>query len=131
LTSTLIYSIAVDQNNNKWFGTADGISVLIAESISVEDNKPNPSNSILFDAIPNPFTEETEISFKMEQAGIAKLTISDVLGKPIAVLINDYFDEGQHSMKFKAGDYNLSDGIYYCTITVNGLTATKMIVLVK
>ncbi|MFH1052207.1 MAG: two-component regulator propeller domain-containing protein [bacterium] len=125
LPNNSINSIVIDGQGNKWIGTDGGIAVLLAEETPVEENNPKSQEQILLDIIPNPFSDETEISFNLAEPGVTKITISDLLGNEIFVLKNEYNDSGVHSVKFNSFDYKLPSGIYFCTIHVNGISETK------
>ncbi|MCX6153180.1 MAG: T9SS type A sorting domain-containing protein [Candidatus Kapabacteria bacterium] len=96
---------------------------------SVSEN--NASGYFLFDCSPNPFDESTNIKFVLQQAGQVKLTISDISGRELMVLADKLFDAGTSEIKFKTGDYNLMNGTYFYSISVNGFKDTKKMVLMK
>jgi hypothetical protein len=77
---------------------------------------------------PNPVTSNTVISFYMKSSSDVKLTIHDTNGKNISTLISEKLTSGQHSIVFNAGQ--LSNGIYYCTITTaTGISVMKMVLI--
>jgi len=61
--------------------------------------------------------------------GLVKLTIFDVLGRNIQTLINKNQNAGNYKTEFNG--QNLTSGIYYCVLEVNGLkkAENKMIFL--
>jgi hypothetical protein len=78
---------------------------------------------------PNPFRSETQIGFWLPQAGEATLSIHDVTGRMVKTLRQD-FDKGQHQVLIKHSDLP-SNGVYYYTLTQNGATATRKMVVTK
>ena len=57
------------------------------------------------------------------------LTVYDVLGKQVNVLVSDYVSAGEHEIVFD-GD-NLSTGIYYYVLRINNSQVVKKMVLIK
>jgi hypothetical protein len=78
---------------------------------------------------PNPFRSETQIGFWLPQAGEATLSIHDVTGRMVKTLRQD-FDKGQQQVLIKHSDLP-SNGVYYYTLTQNGATATRKMVVTK
>jgi hypothetical protein len=78
---------------------------------------------------PNPFSTETTISYSLTNSSYVKIVIHDMLGKEIAVLTNSFVDAGIHSLNFDAT--KLSPGCYFCTITTNGISQTKQMVVIR
>ena len=79
---------------------------------------------------PNPFATSTSISFQLKNASAVNLTVTDVLGRTIATLINGKeLSVGAHSAKFDAGA--LPNGVYFYTLRANGETFTQRMLLAK
>ncbi len=83
----------------------------------------------LFQNNPNPFNPATNISFSISKKGYVKLNIYNVLGKLVDKLVNDYLDAGTYTYKFNAK--NLSSGIYFYSISVDGSTIVKKMNYIK
>lgn len=86
-------------------------------------------NYILSQNYPNPFNPNTKIEFIINQRSHVKLTIFDVLGNEIKVLINEEKPAGNYSINFNAD--GLSSGIYFYTIITSNFTETKKMVLLR
>ena len=80
---------------------------------------------------PNPFVTVTRISFVMPEAGQARLAITDASGKEIAVIVDGTVSAGLNEYNVDAQSLNLPSGVYYYTLTVNGKSMTKSMVVVK
>ena len=79
---------------------------------------------------PNPFNPSTVISYELSGNGFVDLKIYDVMGREVASLINEDQLPGSHSVNFNAG--NLSNGVYYYSVIVNGIRCeTKSMILLK
>ncbi len=78
---------------------------------------------------PNPFNPATKISFAIPKAGQVKLTVYDVLGREVAVIVNEFRQAGNHTVVFD-GD-NLSSGIYFYSFESGDFKDTKKMTLIK
>lgn len=78
---------------------------------------------------PNPFNPVTNIEFSIPKAGTVTLKVFDMLGKEIYNYVNDYKSPGTYKVIFNAS--NLSSGIYFYKIDVNGFTETRRMMLIK
>ena len=63
---------------------------------------------------PNPFNPTTTIGYVLQGKSNAKLTLLNVIGEEIAVLVNEEQDKGFHKIDFDAS--NLSSGVYFYRI---------------
>ncbi len=87
-----------------------------------------PDNLILYQNYPNPFNPETIIKYQLPGNSNVKLTIYDVLGKEIKLLISEREEPGEHSISFNAKDF--PSGIYFYRITAGLQTITKKMVFI-
>ena len=80
----------------------------------------------LYQNQPNPFYENTSISFYLDEAQFAALKIFDIHGAQIKVYFN-YFDAGLHQFKLKATDIP-STGLYFYQLVTEDETFTKKMI---
>ncbi len=78
---------------------------------------------------PNPFNPTTSINYQIPKDGFVTLKIYDVLGKEVAVLVNENKATGKYSVEFNAG--KLASGVYLYQVKVNDFVSTKKLVLLK
>ncbi|GMU98024.1 MAG: hypothetical protein AMXMBFR51_07620 [Ignavibacteriota bacterium] len=78
---------------------------------------------------PNPFNPITKIKYTIPQSGRVTLTVYDMMGSEVAVLLNRYQEAGSYDVIFQAKD--LASGIYFYTLTSGNFTATKKLILLK
>ncbi|MBE7475499.1 MAG: T9SS type A sorting domain-containing protein [Ignavibacteriota bacterium] len=78
---------------------------------------------------PNPFNSTTNIKYTIPQSGRVTLTVYDMMGSEVAVLLNRYQEAGSYDVIFQAKD--LASGIYFYTLTSGNFTATKKLILLK
>ena len=82
----------------------------------------------LFQNKPNPFERETTVGFYLPAAGPASLTITDVSGKVIKRM-EDEFSQGYHEVRLERRDLPSSGIFYYRLETAFGSASKKMILL--
>ncbi len=81
---------------------------------------------------PNPFNESTVISFKLRQPGSVTLKVYDLFGNEMAVLIDDeYRPFGKYIEHFDAGRYHLASGVYYFSLSGEGLNIQRKMMVIK
>ncbi len=78
---------------------------------------------------PNPFNPTTTINYQIPKDGFVTLKIYDVLGREVAVLVNENKSTGRYNINFNAS--NLASGVYMYQIKVNDFVSTKKLLLLK
>jgi len=85
----------------------------------------------LYQNTPNPFSNETEISFSLPEDGNVTITVFDVTGKVILKKSGE-FVKGYNSVKMSKDDLkNLSGVMYYKVENEENMAVRKMILLAK
>jgi hypothetical protein len=74
-------------------------------------------------SFPNPFRENSIITFTLDKPAHTNLSVYDITGKQVAVLINGMLQTGNHKTLFNAD--RLSAGIYTLKLTHNGKTIIR------
>ena len=77
-----------------------------------------PAAFNLYQNFPNPFNPSTSIRFDINTSGNVSLKVFNVLGREIAVLVDEYLRAGSCERVFKTGD--LSSGVYFYSMNVDG-----------
>jgi hypothetical protein len=87
-----------------------------------------PSTFALQQNYPNPFNPSTEIGYSIPSAGHVALTVYNVLGERVVVLVDAVQQAGMHTVAFDAS--HVASGIYFYTLR-NGesVTTRKMTLL--
>jgi len=99
-----------------------------------EFNSPIPLAYRLKQNYPNPFNPLTTIEFSIAEASWAHLSIFDMLGREVRVLIDNELSVGNYKYSLYAGD--LPSGLYFYQLNVFGdqkmlYSAKKKLVLLK
>jgi hypothetical protein len=92
---------------------------------SIKEEGPATANNL--DVFPNPATTTTNFRFSLLKPGNTKLSVTNVLGQEMAVVVDEFCDANNYSI-----DYDVSDlprGIYYFTLTSGAFVQTKAFVV--
>ncbi len=85
--------------------------------VSVEEREAElPVTFALKQNYPNPFNPQTTIAFDLAKAAQAVVTIYDVEGKAVRVLVNETMPAGRHQKTWNA--QNLASGVYFAELRV-------------
>ena len=88
-----------------------------------------PRNFELFQNYPNPFNPVTNINFSVPGSAFIKLTVYDVSGCQLEILLNQELNAGTYNFDWDASNY--SSGIYFYRLSAGDFTETKRMILVK
>jgi N-acetylneuraminic acid mutarotase len=93
-----------------------------------------PKEFKLYDNYPNPFNPTTKICFALKEDGRGKkeetkLVVYDILGKEIAVLVNEQLQPGTYEVTFDGS--NFPSGVYFYKLTAGNFSDTKKLILMK
>jgi hypothetical protein len=97
--------------------------------LSVHDVDHESREFMLHQNFPNPFNPSTEIRWKIPDVRLVRLSVFDILGREVAVLVNEVKDGGTHSVSFDASD--LPSGVYYCRLVAGASRQTRKMVFIK
>jgi len=86
-------------------------------------------NFILKQNYPNPFNPSTVISYHLPITSKVSLKVYNVLGKEIAILVNEKLGAGDHEIEFDAS--GLPSGIYFYQLKVENYIETKKMILLR
>ncbi len=122
----------------------DPDNLILKEVISLTSVQQNklPKEFSLSQNYPNPFNPTTTISYTIPQQitsarlskgkaedGLVSLTIYDILGKKVAVLVNKKQAAGTYKLNFNASD--LPSGVYYYQLKAGNLFETRKMIVLK
>jgi hypothetical protein len=88
-----------------------------------------PSKYSLMQNYPNPFNPSTTIMFSLPHASWTNLTILNMIGQEIAVLMNEWKSAGSHSVTWSPS--NLPSGVYLCRFRAGTFSQVNKILLLK
>ncbi len=88
-----------------------------------------PKDFSLSQNYPNPFNPATVISYHVPLASRVSLTVFDLLGREVAVLVNEEKPSGSYTAQWNAAGF--ASGIYLVRMQAGSFVDTKKIVLMK
>jgi len=94
----------------------------------------NPSRFVLENNYPNPFNPETTIPYSLNKAGQVEMTIFNLLGQKIKVLVDKVQPAGAYKIKWNGRDdhnVSVSSGIYICRLKQNDSIKQQKLMLLK
>ncbi len=96
--------------------------------INPEENTEIPL-SLSLKNYPNPFNPVTKIYYTVPKASNVKLTVTDISGREVAVLVNQYKYDGDYIVDFNGAGF--SSGVYFYRLETGGQVITNKMVLLK
>ena len=67
--------------------------------------------------------------FDLAKSGDASLLVYDMLGRPVATLVNGELEAGFHTVNFNAS--NLAAGVYFYSLQTGDFSSVKKLILLK
>ena len=78
---------------------------------------------------PNPFNPVTKITYALRVSGNVKLSVYDILGKEVSVIVNEHQKAGFYETTFDTS--SLSSGIYFYRLSAGDFISNKKMTLIK
>jgi hypothetical protein len=119
-------------NNLTWqqpntFGTA---LLVTSRGVGIENQPSNVvTNYTLEQNYPNPFNPTTQITYTIPKSEKVKLTVYNVLGNQVAVLVDQTQGAGTYTKTFNA--QGLASGIYFYKLETGSKSMAKKMMLIK
>jgi bacillolysin len=88
-----------------------------------------PASADLMQNYPNPFNPSTTISYQISDVRYLKLSVYDLLGREVAVLVDGQVPAGTHTVTWNAA--GMASGVYFYRLTAGGTSVTKKMHLLK
>jgi hypothetical protein len=93
-----------------------------------------PSRFGLSQNYPNPFNPTTRIQFSLETQQQARVTVYDLMGRPVRTLFDGVKAAGQHEAEWDGKNEfgsSVSSGMYMCRLTAGQKTSIRKITLLQ
>ncbi len=83
----------------------------------------------LYQNFPNPFNPTTKISYKIKKEGTVSLSVYNLVGQEVALLVYEKQSPGNYEIEFDASE--LTSGVYLYKLQINGFTSVKRMTVIK
>jgi TQXA domain-containing protein len=132
LSSVSMVTFQIDKGSNPSLTNVDFSvknTVIIANSVGITGTNGTVKDFSLSQNYPNPFNPVTKIAFSLPKNEFVNLRVFDVLGKEVAVLVNETKQTGVYEAVFDAS--KLSSGVYFYKLETSSFTDVKRMIVTK
>jgi len=132
MPSYTVNDLSLDSSGNLWIATNGGLAVFNETGI-VGVNDPAiinvPISAKLFQNYPNPFNPSTKIKYELVKNSNVKLSIIDLTGRVIQILVNENQKIGEYEISFEGRQ--LPSGAYLYKLETDDFNESRVMVLIK
>ena len=96
-------------------------------ALGIQTNEQDLLNSISINVYPNPSSQISALTFNLIKPSNVKLEIINILGNNVMPGYECYLGEGWQTINVNTS--SLTDGIYFCKMTVNSKTISKKLIV--
>ncbi|HEX9007277.1 MAG TPA: T9SS type A sorting domain-containing protein [Bacteroidota bacterium] len=89
----------------------------------------SPAEFELEQNYPNPFNPMTTVSGTLPVSGRVRISVSDLLGREVAVLLDGFRPAGKYDVRFDGS--RLPSGVYVCRMEAGGKALSRKMLLLK
>ncbi len=94
-----------------------------------EKGEPIPLRLALVQNYPNPFNPSTTITYELPNSSEVRLSVLDILGREVSVLVNRRENAGSYEVQFEGS--RLASGVYFYRLQAGSFVETKKLLLVR
>jgi choice-of-anchor B domain-containing protein len=102
----------------------DSVAVVVSECLCFV-----PNDFHLLQNYPNPFNPQTTIEYHIPEGSHVRIRVFDILGQPIATLVDERKRSGVHVVTWTATTH--SSGVYICQMEAGSSFVSRSMVLTK
>ena len=110
------------------------IDLANAATAVAEDSAVKPARFSLDPNYPNPFNPTTAIRFSLPQPGEAELSIYNLLGQRVAILVHGVQEAGPQVLQWNGRDaagHELASGVYFYCLQAGAQVETRKLLLLR
>jgi len=78
---------------------------------------------------PNPFNPSTTIKYELPKSSMVSLSVYDILGREVSLLVNERKNAGSYEVKFDAS--RLASGVYFYRLLAGDHVSTKKMIVLR
>jgi serine protease AprX len=123
-------SQASHPDNRMGWGVIDAVKAIDYLKSLIGGEPPElPVAASLEQNYPNPFNPKTVISYQVSAASDVRLAVYDILGREVALLVNERKDPGYYEVGLDAS--GLSSGVYFYRLEAGEFTRTRKLMVLR
>ena len=130
-----VTSFGIDQHDELYICSFDGMIYKFVQTLSTVDHGDRiPNGFSLYQNYPNPFNPITTINYDLPENKHVKITIYNLLGKQIKILVNKYKPPGRYEAKWAGTDRfgkQVANGVYLVIMQTRNFSQARKIVYIK
>gem|GEM_PF-173882 len=119
----------VQANNKAGAGAWSAVQEIKTSIATSIESEALPKNYAMDQNYPNPFNPSTTIKYALPKAERVSITVFNMIGQKVAVLVDKRQEAGFHSITFNAS--NLASGMYIYRIKAGSFSQIKKLTLIK
>jgi len=123
----------VSDSAGNFYGLGSGYNFTLIRKLIVtgvaSQSGSGPATYSLSQNYPNPFNPTTVISYQLPTAAIVRLVVYDLIGREVAVLVDEMKNAGTYEVRFDGS--NLASGVYFYRIQAGDFTKARRLLLLK
>jgi flagellar hook assembly protein FlgD len=100
--------------------------------VGVGNKTADIKSAVQLNCFPNPFRDETNITFELSQKENVLLKVYDLQGRKVAGLLNKTMPAGKHAVKWNGSNdagINVANGSYILKIETGNKSETRKVIL--
>jgi photosystem II stability/assembly factor-like uncharacterized protein len=132
LPNAEVYSMCFTDSNNGWaVGSYTFAKTTNGGLTFIEEEPTNslPTTFVLKQNYPNPFNSTTTISYDLPRGSRVVLSVFDILGREVALLVDEFQETGRHQKSFNAD--GLASGVYIYRLKTDGTVQNRKMTIEK
>lgn len=118
--------------SRSWFnkgGVAYTFFLEEGATLTLDEDPALPQGLALYQNYPNPFNPETRIRFNLDISEHVAISVLDLRGRTVEVLVSEYYSAGEHVLAWNAT--GLGAGVYFIQVDAGGQQQTIKTTLLK
>jgi len=129
ITDNYIFLLGDTVRYSKWYAGSTFYPFSWTDVTNVKNQTLQPADFTLYQNYPNPFNPVTKIKYQLPLRSEVRLTVYDILGREIKVLVNQEKPAGTYEVQFDGSD--LPSGVYFYRMETAKYSAAKKFILIK
>jgi len=123
------YTLTVQASDGTLSAQSTHIISASSTIVGIQEVSEIPTKFALNQNFPNPFNPTTFISFAVPTESFIKISIFNLLGQEIKMLVNKTFSPGNYRINYDASKMN--SGIYLYRLEANNFVSSKKMIVLK